>query len=125
MEQKKIENNFISLFTKKGKKTKTLKVYNKLLFTIKKKTKNKPTDTINLAVNNLLPKLVLKKLNKKKSSISLINKNQQIKKSLKWVFSNKLDTLANNFLQVKLKTGPVYKNKKQAYSELEKFKYTV
>ena len=125
MEQKKIKNNFISLFTKKGKKIKTLKVYNNLLFTLKKKTKKKPTDIINSAVNNLLPKMVLKKLNKQKSSINLINKNQQIKKSLKWIFSNKSDTLINNFLQVQMKTGPIYKIKKQSYFELERFKYTV
>lgn len=125
MEQKKIKNNFISLFTKKGKKIKTIKIYNNLLFTIKKKTKQAPVNTINSAVYNLLPKLTLKKLNKNKSAINLINKDQQIKKSLKWMYSNKLSILANNFLQVKSKTGPIYKIKKQTYSELEKFKYTV
>ena len=125
MEQKKIKNNFISLFTKNGKKSKTLKIYNETLFSIKKKTKSFPSDIIHSSVNNLLPKLHLKKLNRNRSSIVMLNKNQQLNKSLRWIFSNKRNILVNNILQVKSKTGLIYKHKKQSYLELEKFKYTV
>lgn len=125
MVQKNFENNFISLFTKKGKKGKTVKVYNNLLFNIKRKTKASPSKTIDLAINNLLPKVTLKKLNKRKSTIQLINQKQQIKKSLRWLYAKNPNILLDNFLQVKDKTGLAYKNKKQFYSELEKYKYTV
>lgn len=132
-EEHKIKQLFINLLLKKGKKTNSERIFNKILIQLKKKTKQKPIFILLKAINNLLPKLKTinipnKKKSKKKNSFFLIflEKEKQIKISILWLLKNSnIKNITTEIIQTSNKKSKTIQEKKKYYHEIKKLKFNL
>ena len=133
MEQNIIKKLFVKTLTKKGKKNKIEKVYKNLLLNIKINKKQNSINILKKSIENLLPKMEIKKVSKYKSKIVLLNNEKQLKKSIKWLTTNNISNkkvnkeniILNEVLDTLNKNSKSYKQKVEICKEAQKMKYSV
>jgi ribosomal protein S7 len=136
-ENNKIKKLFINILLKKGLKFKSEKLLKTVLIDIKKITKKKPENILDNFIKNLSPKLKIielqkskrwKKRKKYKNSYLFIflNKDKQIKTSIKWLFlKNKFDNYetTKNIIQTSINRSKIINYKKNYYKDIKKLKF--
>lgn len=143
MEQKKleisIEDIFIKILLKNGKKSIAEKLFQNILILLKKKTKQKPNFILIKTIQNLSPKLKLisvpvgkkkKKNSKNRYFLMFLNEEKQIKISIIWLLSfskskNFIQNISNEILETFNKKSKSIEKKKQMYTEIKKLKYNI
>lgn len=136
-ENKEIKKLFINILLKKGLKNNSEKILKKILIKIKKITKNKPDIILKKFIKNLSPKIKLieipkkKRWKRKKKKMYLfifLNKDKQIKMSIKWlfyIFKSKLNlkNITKEIIQTSKNKGKIINIKKNYYKEIKKLKF--
>lgn len=101
LKNKNYKNHLINISLKKGKKTKIEKIYKNLYIVLKKKLKKHPQLIVNKVIENIMPKVEIKKVSRYMSVPVYIKPLKQIKTSIKWLTPKlHLKELTKEFLGV-------------------------
>lgn len=131
MEQKILKKYLINSIINGGNKIKSEKIINNLYLSLKKKKMNGTVQkTIETAILNLYPKILTRVLSKKQISVRVLNKNEKIKKALKWLLSNKniwnsqncVNMLTKEIVSLTSFENNILEKKKEAYASLKRLR---
>lgn len=130
-EEFKIKKLFLNILLKKGLKIKAEKIFNNILFDLKKQTKQKPFFILIKAIKKLLPKIKTIAIPKKKKQhnkhfLIFLTLDKQIKKSIIWLFLNSnLKTVVSEIIKTSKNKSKTINTKKKHYLEIKKQKFNL